>query len=216
MVRSVFSVALWLERPQVMVAGLALVSLMLSVQLVHGFVPELSLHVSQKHILDRYHSAIEEGEAQPDSIFRYGQFSASANGDKNFYIQSIPDVSSQSAILEVLGARKDVPVALTESPFLDLPEHRVFRAFSKKNDLNQDGIRDWNADTGVAQKVGVGRVHDPSKAWVEDAWKGSLLVDGSGASFRVTGNSQDTINYALPPGGKAHYFGAKVSSMKNF
>jgi len=215
-VRSVFSAALWLERPQVMVVGLALVSLLLSVQLVHGFVPELSLHVSQKHILDRYHSAVDGQHAGPGAIFRYGQFSASAKGDKNFYIQSIPDVSSQSAILEVLGARKDVPVALTESPFLDLPEHRVFQAFSDKNDLNRDGSRDWVADTGVAQKVEVGKIYDPTKSWSADQWKGSVLLDGSGASFRVTGNSANTVHYALPPGGKAHYFGAKVSSMKSF
>jgi hypothetical protein len=193
-----FRLLRYAEQPRVLVPGIAVLALVLSGMTIFKFLPELSYHVSQKHILDTYRQAEERRDVGHD-IFRHGRFSSSAGSDHNFYIHSIPEVSSQSTVLDLLAAKKDASLRLTDSPFLDLPEHVVFRAFDAANDKNGDGRRDWPADAGVADTVEGGLLVDESRSWEPDQWKGGVVVDPSGRAHEVVSNTTNELSFGEPP-----------------
>ncbi len=182
------------DSPDRILPLLAVCGLGMSAILVFRYLPELSLHVSQKHILDRYYQA--EGRTEVgENLFRHGRFGSGSRRDRNFYIQSIPDVGSQSDVLDLLRARRDVAVRLTASSFAQGPSATVFRAFDPANDRDGDRRRDFLADAGVAEDATRGTLTDEDKDWEPDQWKGKLLLDGRGTSHIITGNDRHTLRF---------------------
>ena len=170
------------ERPRVLFPGLVLLSLLLMGLVVFRFVPELSLHVSHKHLLETYKTAEGRADLGPN-IFWHGTH-GSTHSKNNFYEQSIPHVKNEKSVIELLRAREDVVVRPATSRFLDLPEQVVFRAFDPRNDADGDGVRDYPADTGVGV-LGSGEVTDEHKDWRENEWVGSQLIDGKGLAGKT-------------------------------
>ncbi len=61
--------------------------------------PELTLHVSQKHIVDSWK---ESSEKAPGPLYRHGQFSTRGGEDTNFYTSSIEEKSARSEVTALL------------------------------------------------------------------------------------------------------------------
>lgn len=88
-----------LERPVPATAALAASSVVLAASLAFGLVPELSYHLSQKHILETYRAS---NARQAGDLFRHGVFAGRGGDDANFYTSRIPDVSSRSQVVDRL------------------------------------------------------------------------------------------------------------------
>lgn len=90
---------LGLERPRASAGLMAAGAVGVALVLVFQTVPELSWHLSQKHMVETY----EDSAAKvPGELFRHGVFSAKGSEDSNFYTGSIPEMSSRSQVLERL------------------------------------------------------------------------------------------------------------------
>ncbi|HOI12159.1 MAG TPA: hypothetical protein PK313_16875, partial [Myxococcota bacterium] len=74
-------------------------SVVLAASLAFGLVPELSYHLSQKHILETYRAS---NARQAGDLFRHGVFAGRGGDDANFYTSRIPDVSSRSQVVDRL------------------------------------------------------------------------------------------------------------------
>ncbi|NUN14918.1 MAG: hypothetical protein HUU55_14915 [Myxococcales bacterium] len=167
-----------------------------------SIVPALSFHVSQKHIIDTYHHA--EG-ALPDAsnLFRHGSF-AKANNDFNFYTNRVAEVADRSRMLDVLLRQKDTAVKITMAGGRETTE--LLPGWDRLNDPNGDGVRDWLAESGLAEDVQEGRVVDEDKQWAIDQWKGYHLFDNSMDSFEILSNDTNSLTLSGKPvlGGVAH------------
>tara|TARA_B100000029_G_scaffold331335_1_gene323601 strand:+ start:238 stop:5694 length:5457 start_codon:yes stop_codon:yes gene_type:complete len=166
-----------IERPGIHFAGLVALSFVLMGLVVFRFVPDLSLHVSHKHLLETYKNAERRSDIGPN-IFWHGAAGAT-HSKNNFYEQSIPHVKNEKTVIDILRGREDVVVRPETSRFLDLPEHVVVRSFDPRNDADGDGVRDYTADTGVGV-LGSGVITDEHKSWAKDDWVGAQIIDGKG------------------------------------
>lgn len=96
---------LWLERPRatLILMGIGGAILFLAVNLC--LIPELSYHLSQKHIIETY----EESSARlPGELFRHGNFASRGGEDVNFYTGQIPDLTNRAEAVERMkdGSRR--------------------------------------------------------------------------------------------------------------
>ena len=87
---------LTLERPvgYFSVAGAGAV--VLSLTMVFSLVPELSYHLSQKHIIETYQ---ESSERQQGDLYRHGVFASSGSEDSNFYTGQVQEMASRSEVV---------------------------------------------------------------------------------------------------------------------
>ncbi len=88
-----------LERPGPTTVGLALASVVLAGSLAFGLVPELSYHLSQKHIIQTWR---DSNARLPGELARHGVFPGRGSGDANFYTSQIPEVASRGQVVERL------------------------------------------------------------------------------------------------------------------
>jgi hypothetical protein len=61
--------------------------------------PELSYHLSQKHILDTY---LESAARSPGDLFRHGVFAGRGSEDSNFYTGQIRELTSRAELVDRL------------------------------------------------------------------------------------------------------------------
>lgn len=188
-----------LERGRVAVPLFVVLALGTTVLYAQRFVPDLSFHVSQKHIIDTWRAANEGGPE--DNLFRHGSFGG-ASDEYNFYTRGIPEVADRSRVMEILLHQEDVPVKLATEG--GRSEVRVIPGFSPANDQNADGRRDWTADAGIAERIEDGLLVDEDKAWTDNQWAGYLLVDSAGRQIPITSNTANTLHVqGLPASGRS-------------
>lgn len=88
-----------LERPVPATLGLAVAAVVMAASLAFGLVPELSYHLSQKHIIQTYKAS---NNRMAGELFRHGVFAGRGGDDANFYTSRIPEVSSRSQVVDRL------------------------------------------------------------------------------------------------------------------
>ena len=92
-------VFLALERPRGYFTVMGLGALIFSLTLLFSLVPELSYHLSQKHIIQTY----EESSAQvPGDLFRHGVFASRGSSDSNFYTGQVQEMTGRSEVVRRL------------------------------------------------------------------------------------------------------------------
>ena len=191
-----------LERGKVAVPLFVLFAFASTLLYAQRFVPDLSFHVSQKHIIDTWRAANAGGPE--DDLFRHGTFGG-ASDEYNFYTRGIPEVSDRGRVMKVLLHEEDIPVKLATEG--GRSEVRVIPGFSAANDQNKDGRRDWTSDSGIAETIAAGQLIDEDKAWAENQWAGYLLVDSAGRQLPITSNTANTLNVqGLPASGRSDSF----------
>lgn len=88
-----------LESPRATGTWMALGATGFALSLAFGLVPELSWHLSQKHMIETWE---DSAARSPGDLYRHGVFAAKGSEDSNFYTAAIPELSSRSAVLERL------------------------------------------------------------------------------------------------------------------
>jgi len=102
------------------VAGFALV-------LAFGVNPELSRHLSQKHIVDTWKKAARN---DPGKLYRHGAFTSKGSEDSNFYTSGLEEIESRSEVTKMLG---DQP----QRTFFLLPTRQFSEINSAWRDANK-------------------------------------------------------------------------------
>lgn len=187
--RLVERLLLQLERGRVAIPLFVLCALASSALYAQRFVPDLSFHVSQKHIIDTWREANAGGPE--DDLFKHGSFGG-ASDEYNFYTRGIPEVSDRSRVMQILLHEADVPVKLATEGGHSLI--RVVQGFAAANDQNGDGRRDWPGDAGIAETIEDGVLVDEDKRWADNQWAGYLLIDSAGRQLPITSNNSDTLH----------------------
>lgn len=193
-------VAEFLDRGPIVVLATAVLGLAGAASAVAGFYPELSNHLSQKHIVDTYRKAEGLAASAPagDNLFRHGKFGGTNREDANFYTAGIPEVRNNNEAVRILLGKKDQAVDVET---VDGTEARLIPAWNPANDHDGDGRRDHIAERGIATRVASGTLVDETKTWASDQHKGKLLVDARGKTFPIVGNDANTLSLegrALP------------------
>jgi hypothetical protein len=88
-----------LERPVATRTGAAIGAAGLAVTLAFGLFPELSYHLSQKHIIETYQ---ESAEKLPGDLYRHGSFAVRGSEDSNFYTGQVKEMTSRQEVIERL------------------------------------------------------------------------------------------------------------------
>ena len=96
---SVGTFLLGLERPRASAGLMAAGAIGVALALAFQTVPELSWHLSQKHMVETYQASAARS---PGDLYRHGVFAAKGSEDSNFYTGAIPEMSSRSQVLERL------------------------------------------------------------------------------------------------------------------
>ena len=182
-----------LERGRIAIPMFVLCAFGITMLYNQKFVPALSFHVSQKHILDTYREVDKGDEAGQPNLFKHGSFGGTGD-EYNFYTNSIPEVSDRNRVMQSLLHESDTVVKLTGEGGSAQGKVMVVQGFSDANDLDHDGRRDWLADAGVAESSGEGQLTDEDKQWKENQWAGYFLIDSAGRQFPITSNTANTLN----------------------
>jgi len=178
-----------LESGPVTVGILVIGALGMAVAQTGPIASELSLHVSQKHILERWHASSTDPEARA-SLFKHGNFT-SGDGAVNFYTVDVPEVSDARQMLDLLARTRDGVARVRDADGRSRLE--VFGGWNPANDQDGDGKRDWLAVRGFAEEVRSGLLIDRDQAWEPNQWRGHLLIDSSGRAFPIESNTSDTL-----------------------
>ncbi len=190
------AVARVVERPPAFVVTLVALALSISVVLDGRLVAALSLHVSQKHLLDSIRER-EGGELPEGRVF---QHSLSGQNARNFYTASVPEIRDSSAALRVLQGGRDEVVTLSRAG-VSLGESTVLQGFAPAADANGDGVRDEPAAAGVYSALDLQStpavLTDPERAWQPGQWAGAVLVDSDGWRYSIVDNTPTTLKFEL-------------------
>lgn len=197
-------VATWIQRlsyrvedSSVALPTLAVAALLITLTYNLSIVPALSFHVSQKHIIDTYHEA-EGALSDGSNLFKHGSFAKTNNDfNFNFYTNRVTEIGDRSRMLDVLLRQQDTVVKTTAAGGREKTE--LLPGWNAKNDTNGDGVRDWLADSGLAEEVGEGRLVDVDKKWSPNQWVGYHVFDNSLDSFEILSNDATSLTLSGKP-----------------
>ncbi len=190
-------IAALIERPRIATALPMLAAIVMTGGYAFGLLPELSLHFSQKHLLERTGVAAGDAGAALDSdglprVFKYapgGRHTIASN----FYTQTMPTLGDQAAAVALLGG-KNVAARVSdfgpESRSLDL----AVPGWNPSNDADKDGKRDHKAWFGIATRTGAKRVQSDSPGWEPGQWKGATLYNGRGQKSVVASSNDNAVH----------------------
>jgi len=89
-----------LERPGGHFALMAGGAIVFSMTVMFSLVPELSYHLSQKHIMETYRESSSKAEGE---LYRHGAFASSGSEDSNFYTGQVREMTGRSRVVGLLS-----------------------------------------------------------------------------------------------------------------
>lgn len=174
-----------LERPVPATIGLAAASVVLAGSLAFGLVPDLSYHLSQKHILKTWR---DSNARLPGELSRHGVFPGRGGDDANFYISGIPEVASRGQVVTRL---KDT----SKRAFFIVPKTQwseINHAFRSANDGRSAPVLDDRSSRFIlVSNVLAGGETD--RNWIADATLTPAQFDALEGVERVSANFEDKI-----------------------
>lgn len=185
-----------IERPRIATALPILAAMVMTGGYAFGLLPELSLHFSQKHLLERTGVAAGDAAAALDEgglprVFKYAPGGRPTIAS-NFYTQAMPTLGDRRAAISLL-AGKNVAARVTDfgpdSRSIDL----AVPGWNPINDANKDGKRDHEAWFGIASRYGAKRAKAKEQKWDKDRWLGATLYNGRGQKAEVVSNDADSL-----------------------
>jgi len=177
------------DQPRAAVSALVVAGLLSGTVFAHAVLPDLSLHFSQKHLLD----LIERLGGGNARIFKHGTFQKKAGSpDTNFYTAGMPLISDRNALVEALRSH-DVVTRVTDDGAPGKSGVVTIRGWDPANDADRDGKRDREGLASMATAVSGVTVTDAAQSWRPGQWKGALFIDGFGKTFRVADNSESML-----------------------
>ncbi len=184
-----------LQRPAVATGLLVAAGIAFTGGYAFSLLPGLSLHFSQKHLLQRI---AEAGGAQQDDhgnprTYSYG--SAKTGGDNNFYTQSMPKLEDRQAVLAVL-AGENTAARITDNARGGATRTVLLPGWNPLTDSNHDGKRDQDSWFGLVTAVAGTNIQVQGAHLTPHQWQGATAWNASGKSSDIVDNGADSITLA--------------------
>ena len=186
-----------LEQPRVAAAALVFAGVVFSAGYAYTLLPGLSVHYSQKHLLQKIAEAGGSGRDLAGAPRTYTHGSTKAGSDNNFYTQSMPAIEDRQAVLALL-AGQNVATRVTDNAEGGATRQVALPGWSDGVDANKDGKRDAPAWFGVATKVDGVRIEAKGAGWQPGAWTGAQVFAAEGPPLQVLDNTADSLTLAAP------------------
>ena len=193
-----------IERPALRTALPVVAALVLSSSYVFGLLPELGLHFSQKHLLERTGvdprdpSGVLDEDGHP-RVFKYAP-SGGGSVTRNFYTQAMPSLIDKGALNKLL-AGQDFATQISDFG----PEGRSLAMALPGWPSTGEYKPQRGLYFGVAAKVEGRNITVAANAaglrpsWQENQWRGATLVSGRGQRVQVVSNTADTLEVDTEP-----------------
>ena len=188
-----------LERPRPAAAALALAAVCFSTGYAFSLLPGLSVHFSQKHLLQRI---AQTGATATDAggvpqTFAHG--AGKSTGSNNFYLQSMPLVEDRAAALALL-AGQNIATRVTDNAQGGVSRVLAIPGWDPRLDANSDGKRDVPAYFGVAQAVQDTKVTFAGVQWQPGQWDGAQVLGPEELTATVVSSDQTSLTLSTPLG----------------
>lgn len=183
------------EQPRWAVAALVTGSLCFAAGYAWTLLPGMSLHFSQKHLLQRI---AEAGGAGPDTsgaprTFAHG--SSQTGGDNNFYMQALPIIEDRQAALSLL-AGDNVAVRVVDNSAGGIAKVVALPGWDASLDADGNGKRDKPAWFGLASEAKGASVAVAGAAWQPGQWKDAAVFGPAGQTSTVADNAAESLTLA--------------------
>lgn len=188
-----------LERPRPAAAALALAAVCFSTGYAFSLLPGLSVHFSQKHLLQRIAQtgATATDAAGVPRTFAHG--AGKSTGSNNFYLQSMPLVDDRAAALALL-AGKNVATRVTDNAQGGVSRVLAIPGWDPRLDADGNGQRDVPAFFGVAQAVQDTKITFAGVQWQPGQWDGAQVLGPEELTATVVSNDQSSLTLSAPLG----------------
>lgn len=186
-----------IERPHWAAAAMVLAGIVFSTGYGRALLPGLSLHFSQKHLLQHVSDsagAAVDSRGQPRAFAHGSSQSGSGN---NFYTQTMPLIEDRQAVVALL-AGDNVATRITDNAQGGIARTLALPGWDPQGDANHDQRRDEMADFAVVHAVEGARVQVAGAGWQAGAWQGAAVWAPSAQSATVIDNTTDTLTLSVP------------------
>ncbi|MBP47947.1 MAG: hypothetical protein CMH53_08395 [Myxococcales bacterium] len=186
-----------IERPRLRTALPMLAALVLSSSYVFGLLPELGLHFSQKHLLERTGVDPREPDGVLDQdniprVFKYAPGGGSVA--RNFYTQAMPSLTDKGALTKLL-AGEDFATQVSDfgpegrSTAIAVPGWPVSGVHNPPK-----GVFWGIASKLEGQLISVApNARGEGQNWQTNQWRGATLISARGQRVQVLTNTADTL-----------------------
>lgn len=186
-----------LEQPRFAALALVLAGTVFTAGYSWSLLPGLSVHYSQKHLLNRIAEAGGQGLDKLGSPRTFTHGSAKSGGESNFYTASMPQIDDRQAVLALLADR-NVAVRVADNQEGGLSGPIALPGWNELLDQNHDGKRDAAAWFGVAHEVQGLKVSVPKAGWQAGMWKNAAVYGPNDVSSLVADNGPDWLTLQTP------------------
>lgn len=185
-----------LEQPRWAMAALVAGGVFFASGYAYTLLPDLSLHFSQKHLLQRIadaggHGPDEQGE--PRTFAHGGQ----SGGDNNFYMQSLPIIEDRQAVLSLLGG-DNVAARVVDNASGGATRLVPLPGWEATLDADGNGQRDQPAYFGLVAKAEGAHLKMAKANWQPNQWQGAAVYAPAGQTATVVENGKDDLTLSQP------------------
>lgn len=189
--------ALRLERPRYAATAMVLGGCFFAVGYAWTLLPGLSVHFSQKHLLQTIATAGGAGSDSHGVPHSFAHGAGKSGSDNNFYTQTMPAIEDRQAALALL-AGDNVATRVVDNSQGGATSLVALPGWNGQLDGNKDGKRDQPAWFGVASGVQGTEVRCAGANWQPGQWKGAAVWAPAEQSATVVDNSAETLTLSEP------------------
>jgi hypothetical protein len=186
-----------LEKPRYAAVAMVLGGSFFAVGYAWTLLPGLSVHFSQKHLLQ---TIAESGGAGSDvhgvpHSFAHG--AGKSGSDNNFYTQTMPTIEDRQAALALL-AGENAATRVVDNAQGGATTVLAVPGWNPQLDGNGDGKRDQPGWFGLASAVEGTQVKVAAARWQPGQWKGAAVWAPAQQSATVVDNGVDSLTLTEP------------------
>ncbi len=185
-----------LEQPRWAMAALMAAGICFATGYAYTLLPGLSLHFSQKHLLQRIADAGGQGpdtQGEPRTFAHGGQ----SGGDNNFYMQSLPIIEDRQTVLSLLGG-DNVTARVVDNASGGTSRLAALPGWEATLDADHNGQRDVPAYFGLVSKAEGTHVQLTKAQWQPGQWTGAAVYAPAGQTATVVDNGKDELTLSQP------------------
>lgn len=186
-----------LERPRYAAAAMVLGGSFFAVGYAWTLLPGLSVHFSQKHLLQTIAQAGGAGSDPSGVPHAFAHGAGKSGSDNNFYTQTMPTIEDRQAALALL-AGENAATRVVDNAQGGATAVVALPGWNAALDSDGDGKRDQPGWFGVVSAVDGARVTLAAARWQPGEWKGAAVWAPAQQSATVVDNTADTLTLSAP------------------
>ena len=185
------------ERPRYAATAMVLGGCFFAVGYAWTLLPGLSVHFSQKHLLETIAQAGGAGSDSRGVPHSFAHGAGKSGSDNNFYTQTMPTIEDRQAALAML-AGENLATRVVDNSQGGATSLVAVPGWNPQLDGNGDGKRDQPAWFGVASAVRGTEVQFAGAKWQAGQWKGAVVWAPAEQSATVVDSGPDTLTLSEP------------------